>query len=106
MSRPSSETVSAGLRAAIHLKEGHLPAEADLQAAPLLSGWALVAEPPSLHRLVGVVSGHPIIADGWCTTSVVLVIDPQRQWARTISRLYRLKQPLEDSKRATESIAF
>lgn len=91
MSRLSSDIVSAGLRAAIHLKEGHLPTAADPQAAPLLSDWALAVEPASVYRLVGVVSGHPIIADGWCTTSVVLVIAPQRQWARTISRLYRLK---------------
>lgn len=93
MSRLSSETVSEGLRAAIHLKQGRLPTAADLQTAPLLSGWALAEEPP-FQRLVGVVSGHPTIENGWCTTSVVLVIDPHRKWARTVSRLFRLGPPL------------
>lgn len=93
MSRLSIETVSEGLRAAIRIKEGRLPTEAELQAAPLLTGWALSAE-PRFHRLVGVVSGHPIIDDGWCTTSVVLVIAPHRKWAHTVSRLYRLGAPL------------
>ena len=41
-------------------------------------------------RLIGVVSGHPSIADGWCTTSVVLAADEAAGWARTVSRYYRL----------------
>jgi hypothetical protein len=94
MSRLTRDTVMAGLQAARLIQQGHLPTEADLTAAPVLSNWVLAEEPENLFRLAGMVSGHPLLADGWCTTSIVLVMDPHRKWARTVSRLYRLGQPL------------
>jgi len=94
VSRLTRDTVMAGLQAARHIQQGHLPTEADLAAAPVLSNWVLADEPGNLFRLAGMVSGHPLLADGWCTTSIVLVMDPHRKWARTVSRLYRLEKPL------------
>lgn len=94
MSRLSQETLVAGLRAARRLHKGELPTNADLAAAPLLEGWALEEVAPGLFRLVGVVTGHPLLADGWCSTSVLLFIAADRTWARTVSRLYRLGMPL------------
>ena len=94
MSRLTRDAVLAGLQAARLLQQGHLPSEADLAAAPVLSNWVLAEEPENLFRLAGMVSGHPLLADGWCTTSIVLVMDPDRNWVRTVSRLYRLEKPL------------
>ncbi|WP_332700989.1 DUF6634 family protein [Devosia sp.] len=94
MSRLSRQTAVAGLRAARRLHEGERPTNADLAVAPLLEGWALEEVAPGLFRLVGVVTGHPLLADGWCSTSVLLFIDADRTWARTVSRLYRLGMPL------------
>ncbi|HWV21799.1 MAG TPA: DUF6634 family protein [Devosia sp.] len=94
MSRLSRETLAVGLRAALRIQQGELPTEADLAAAPHLDGWAIEEITPGLSRLIGVVSGHPKIADGWCTTSVLLVLDRHRKFARTASRLYRLGKPL------------
>lgn len=94
MNKLSIETLSAGLRAALRIQEGQLPTDDEVRAAPLLSDWALEEVSPNLVRLVGFVSGHPLLPDGLCMTSVVLVIDTNRNWARTVSRLYRLTQPL------------
>lgn len=94
MGRLSNEALLAGLRAAIKLKGGELPTEAELADAPLLTGWVLGQEPGGYSRLGGFVSGHPSLADGWCWTSVVLYLEPNRRWARTVSRLYRLGDPL------------
>lgn len=94
MGRLSNEALLAGLRAAIKLKDGELPTEAELADAPLLTGWVLGQEPGGYSRLGGFVTGHPSLADGWCWTSVVLYLEPNRRWARTVSRLYRLGDPL------------
>jgi hypothetical protein len=88
------ETVIAGLEAARKIKEGHLPTNEDLSDAPILADWALGDSSNDLVRLVGWVTGHPLLDDGWITTSVLLAIDPERKWARTVSRLYRLDKPL------------
>lgn len=94
MSPLSHETIAAGLQAAMRIREGELPTNADLAAAPRLEGWAIEEVLPGLFRLVGVVSGHPEIADGWCSTSVLLVLDQHRGYAWTVSRLYKLGKPL------------
>jgi hypothetical protein len=86
--------VQEGLRAAIEIRNGNLPTQAELDAAPVLSHWALAEEGSGLHCLVGLVTGHPLLDPGWCTTSVILVLDPHHGWARTVSRLYRLAEPL------------
>lgn len=94
MSRLSDETVAAGIRAAMKLRDGELPTEAELADAPLLTGWVLGQEQGGYCRLGGFVSRHPRLADGWCWTSVVLFLEPNRRWARTVSRFYRLDDPL------------
>lgn len=99
MSRLSDEQVAAGIRAAIKLNEGELPSEAELAGAPLLTAWVLGQEPGGYSRLGGFVSGHPRLADGWCWTSVVLYLEPNRRWARTVSRLYRLGAPLNSGEK-------
>lgn len=84
------DIVVAGLREAARIAAGFVPGEAELAGAPLLSNWAVEAQPAGTVRLVGVVSGHPFIRDGWCTTSVVLAADMDAGWVRTVSRYYRL----------------
>ena len=94
----SDETVAAGLREAVRLRQGYSPTEDDLVGAPLISSW--VAEPlpgaSGFRRLAGYVIGHPTIGSGWCTTSALVAIDPARNWARTVSRYYRLGPTLDE----------
>lgn len=90
MDSPKKDTVAAGLREAARIAAGFVPGEAELAGAPLLSSWIVEVQPGGLIRLVGSVSGHPTISDGWCTTSVVLAADETAGWARTVSRYYRL----------------
>lgn len=69
-------------------REGGL-SPADLENAPILSDWSRVG-----LSLAGVVTGHPKIEDGhYCITSAVLMIDPDKAWARTVSRFYILRDP-------------
>ncbi len=49
-------------------------------------------EHPVPH-LIGTVSGHPRLPDGPIRTSVLLAYDPDRGYARTFSRFYRLESP-------------
>lgn len=98
MVRLTREAVRDGLRAAVEIRQGKLPARVELEEAPSLTQWAVAEEGSGLSRLVGVVQGHPLLGSGWCTTSVVLVMAPDRTWARTVSRLYRLGEPLVVSK--------
>lgn len=89
-SKENYERVIAGLREATRIAEGYRPTEEDLAGAPLLSEW--VAH-PALDGLsfVGVVTSHPKIADGHLSrTSVVLAVDVDAGWVRTVSRYYRL----------------
>lgn len=90
MSILTREIVAAGLREAARIAAGFVPGEAELAGAPLLSHWAVEAQPGGLVRLVGIVSGHPSIRDGWCTTSPVLAANEDAGWVRTVSRHYRL----------------
>lgn len=90
MSRLSKEVVAAGLRGAARIKSGFVPGSAELAGAPLLSHWVVEPVPGGLGRLVGLVSGHPLLPDGWCTTSPVLAADEDAGWVRTASRYYRL----------------
>jgi hypothetical protein len=90
MSMLPKETVAAGLREAARIRSGFVPGEAELADAPLLSGWAVQPLTNGLVRLVGFVSGHPLLPDGCVTTSAILAADEQAGWARTVSRYYRL----------------
>src|SRR3546814_3554462 len=70
-----------------YLRRGEIPPGVDLDAAPLLDHWAYSVEPPD--GLIGVVTGHPRLADGWITTSQLVWLDETRGLARTVSRYYR-----------------
>jgi len=47
-------------------------------------------------HLVGIVLGHPLLRDGEIWTSELLTYDPERGYARTLSRFYRLESPSSD----------
>jgi hypothetical protein len=94
MARLTAEVLRDGLRAAADIRNGKLPTPNELEVAPVLSQWAVAEDVSGLPRLVGSVRRHPLLGSGWCTTSVVLAMAPDRTWARTISRLYRLAEPL------------
>lgn len=93
MVKLSHEAVARGLKEMTRLHAGYRPTAQELAEAPILSGWLLQEIGNGLHRLGGVVSGHPILAPGWCWTSVVVFMAPDKTWARTISRYYRLEKP-------------
>lgn len=97
MSILSKQAVAAGLREAARIDAGFVPGEAELADAPLLSNWCAELQPSGLVRLVGIVTGHPFIADGWCTTSPVLAADTAANWVRTVSRYYRLGPKLGET---------
>lgn len=96
MSILSRQAIAAGLREAGRIENGYVPTKADLTDAPILSDWMIEPLRGGLYRLVGTVSDHPSIRDGWCTTSPVLAIDPLGAWVRTVSRYYRLGPVMGD----------
>ena len=67
-------------------------------ASPVLSNWRIIAGNGDdvLGVLVGEVSGHPSLSDGWIVTSPVAEIAGDRSWAQTASRRYQLATPLPD----------
>lgn len=75
------------------LNAGHVPSDSDLAAAPLLTDY-IVESCGHLYRLYGVVKDHPVLDDGWCTTSPLIAVGPHQAWCRTVSRYYRLGRPL------------
>lgn len=96
MSILSRQAIAAGLREAGRIKNGYMPTKADLTDAPILSNWMIEPLRGGVYRLVGTVSSHPSIRDGWCTTSPMLAIDPLGTWVRTVSRYYRLGPVMGD----------
>lgn len=72
------------------IARGEHPTERDLRHAPSLSDWHVVVFP--IPHLIGIVVGHPEIADGrTCRTSELVTFDPGLGYARTFSRFYRLE---------------
>jgi hypothetical protein len=66
-------------------------------AAPILNNWRRIGvRHGSPGILVGEVSGHPLLPDGWITTSAVRDIAEDRSHAHTASRRYDLATPLPD----------
>jgi hypothetical protein len=90
----TQDAIAAGLRELARIKDGFTPGEAELSASPILSHWTIELSSGGLLYLIGEISGHPRLADGWCTTSAVLVADVE---AGTISRYYRLGPKLGES---------
>lgn len=54
--------------------------------------WILYENGPELGVFLGEVTGHPLLNDGWVITSSVQWISDDRSCARTLSRLYELKE--------------
>lgn len=73
------------------LAAGPGPSPAELADAPVLYGWARDVVPTPILR--GMVSGHPGIADGRHVRTSELVVTDNATWARTLSRLYALREP-------------
>ncbi|MHA6299911.1 DUF6634 family protein [Devosia sp. CAU 1758] len=90
MKRVSAKTLKRALRDWERLASGHSPSPEDLSNAPLLTDWEPRWTASGVMYLVGEVQGHPKLADGPCSTSLVLAADVREGWARTISRYYRL----------------
>ena len=73
------------------LASGWRPDAATLAAAPTIEDWYADHYPGTQDVcLVGKVTGHPVLGDQIITTSPMVAIDPQYQWARSHSRFYRL----------------
>lgn len=65
-----------------------------LQKAPLLTDWAPAITPQGVH-LIGRVTCHPLLGDCAAATTPLWFADPDGGWARSLSRFYRLEQPLD-----------
>ncbi|QPM92025.1 hypothetical protein PSAL_032880 [Pseudooceanicola algae] len=67
--------------------------------APCLANWTVATRGREIF-LVGDVTGHPLLGDSWIQTSTLIFVSEDRQWARTLSRWYRLRSafvpPLPD----------
>lgn len=97
MSIATKDILAAGPREAARIAAGFVPGETELANAPLLSSWVVEAQFGGAAHLIGMVSGHPSVPDGWCTTSVVLAVDVDAGWTRTLSRYYRLGPKLGEA---------
>lgn len=90
MRRLSAKTLKRALKDWEKLASGHSPSSEDLSKAPMLTHWEPRWTTTGVMYLVGEVQGHPKLADGPCSTCLVLAADVREGWARTISRYYRL----------------
>lgn len=71
------------------LRAGKALSERQLGACPLLDQWSFGFLPAPC--LVGTVYEHPALGNrSSIHTSELVLIDPNRRWARTWSRFYRL----------------
>lgn len=68
------------------------PTPGELAAAPLLERWSLARVDGDVGlALVGSVTGHPRLGDRpGIVTSELVAMDPDHNWVRTRSRIYRL----------------
>lgn len=64
-----------------------------LHTAPRIDDWTVVRTALGI-RLVGRMTGHPLLGDRTATTSPLWFADPDGAWVRTLSRFYRLGMPL------------
>lgn len=67
--------------------------------APVLESWALARRPAPC--LTGLSSGHPILAGEGrpIVTSELWLMSAGGEWARTLSRWYRLGRPVTGGRR-------
>ncbi|MHA3980825.1 DUF6634 family protein [Halovulum sp. GXIMD14794] len=97
--------LAARIRAALDAS-GTAPAPDTLAAAPLIDPWQVAVSPHApVATLLGSVTDHPRLPDGPIDTSVLLALDPQGRWARTLSRWYRLGTPYAEATPPAEATA-
>jgi hypothetical protein len=94
-SRRQRERLADMLRDLDRLRGGWVPSNHELGAAPRLTHWRSVAIFGSrLPALYGLCEGHPVLGSRAIMTSPVAAFDSERyEWARTVSRFYRLSRP-------------
>nr|WP_147407682.1 DUF6634 family protein [Pseudooceanicola algae] len=64
------------------------PDRSELEA-PFLDNWTAAMRGREVF-LVGSVTGHPVLGDRRIQTSTLIHLSPDREWARTLSRWYKL----------------
>jgi hypothetical protein len=67
---------------------------ARLRTAPVLDRYVPVITPLGV-RLVGRVTGHPLLGSRKVVTSPIWFADPEAHWVRTLSRFYALRRPAD-----------
>lgn len=95
---PSAAEIEKFSQLALDLKKlmvGEYPFDTELVQTPFIDQWSIIMRP--VPCLFGVVQGHPRLGNGPAVTSQLMFLDPDRQWARTHSRLYVLGDRSEDS---------
>ena len=86
---PERERIEAFLNHVDSLSTG-TPTPAELETAPCLDEWSAIRDDETV-LLIGIVTGHPHIRDrGRARTSLLFQVHPEKGWARTWSRYYRL----------------
>ncbi|MGM4927640.1 DUF6634 family protein [Tardiphaga sp. 619_E2_N8_5] len=89
------ERLKSLIRALELARNGKHPGRRALERAPVLRNWKLASRPEPC--LTGTVTGHPSIKDGRTNrTSGLWLYSPAVGYARTLSRLYVLEDPVGD----------
>lgn len=86
--RPLRTLVETYLTAFRAVRHGPEPAHSEPDA-PCLTNWTAAIRGREIV-LVGSVTRHPILGDTRVQTSTLIYVSQDRQWARTLSRWYRL----------------
>lgn len=73
------------------------PLKADLDNAPLMECWQVLRSEKGNLTLCGMGSGHPELPDAFIATSQLIALNPMEDWARTVSRWYRLGTSFKDA---------
>lgn len=79
---------------------GSAPSQAELENAVSLRNFGVSER--SVPCLVGTAVGHPRLGTTLVSTSQLFAVDPGGQWARTMSRFYKL-EPAGDAQRFQHS---
>ena len=75
-----------------HLQTVGTPGQTELDDAPFIDNWTAAFSPIGIV-LIGVIENHPSLLGPVITTSPIMVIDHDLQWARSLNRYYRLGAP-------------
>ena len=95
MNEEAKEKLRNNIEILKRIQAGNAPKLSELIDAPTLTGWRVVAspDPGGGTYLEGYAMGHPRFGNAPVTTSQLVAIDPDRRWARTLSRWYKLDMP-------------